>query len=53
MLLINYSGVWHGLNRETAGVAARAGGTGMACCRIWLDEMGLSGRTPYLGWWDL
>jgi hypothetical protein len=33
--------VQHGLGREAAVVAARAGGTGMVCCRIWLEEMGL------------
>jgi hypothetical protein len=33
--------VQHSLGREAAVVAARAGGTGMGCCRIWLEEMGL------------
>jgi len=33
--------VQHGLGREAAVVAARADGTGMGCCRIWLEEMGV------------
>jgi len=33
--------VQHGLGREAAVVAARAGGTGIMCCSIWLEEMEL------------
>ncbi len=43
----------HDLGRKAAVVAARAGGTGMVCCRIWLEEMGLSGHIPYPGRRDL
>jgi len=40
-LPVNYRLVQHSLGGEAAVVAARAGGTGMGCCRIWLEEMGL------------
>ena len=38
---VNYRLVQHSLGGEAAVVAARAGGTGMGCCRIWLEEVGL------------